>query len=131
MNGQAAAFVFDPDIGISLEERLKVSTSLAQRCADPCGKRRLGVALPAIQAEVVDARNADVSEEFRAAAAADYNNDCVWMRPEAPPIPPRCGSEAHEFRTRGNVYQRPIEIEEDGDTPVPANLLSDAIPIFQ
>ena len=61
-----------------------MSTSLAQRCAHASGKRRLGVALPAIQAEVVDARNADVFEEFRAAAATDHDNSCVWMSREAP-----------------------------------------------
>jgi hypothetical protein len=84
VNGQAAAFVFDPDIGICAEKGFKVSTSPAQRSADASGKRRLGVALPAIEAEIVNARNADVFEKFRTAAATDYDHGCVWMPREAP-----------------------------------------------
>jgi hypothetical protein len=79
----------------------------------------------------VDTGNADVFQEFSAASTTDYHQGSVRVLCETLQNFTRGGHKAHLVRARRDGDQRTVEIQENGDTAVLANFLSDAIPIFQ
>src|ERR1700674_5732454 len=86
-------------------------------------------ALPSVEAKVVDAGEADVAQEFGAAAAADHDECDARMTREAPQHPARRGRQTYLVGAGRDFNQRAIEIEEHGDAAARMNLSGDASPI--
>src|SRR5450432_782752 len=121
MNGKTVVFIFDPDAWIGFEETLEVGVGALQRPANSGWQRRLGVALPPVQAVVVDAGDANVFEEFGPAAAADDHKRCAAVTREPAQDFSRGGRKADLVGARHDVDQRPVKIEKNSDALVCPN----------
>jgi len=73
-------------------------------------KNRSVAALPPIQTEVANTMNADVVHELFAAPTANHHDIRAAMSGEPLKDAARGELKAHQFRTRRDVYQGPVEI---------------------